>query len=216
MSPTLILYYSSLTICFLTAIYQRKYLTTNFRWLFWLVCFTWVAESIGLYLMLKRENNYFVFHILQPVEYTLLAFYFQDSIKATSARKLITASIPSFILFCLIDVSWFEPISAPNSYCFMLEAILLIGWSGYYLYQLLQQESYIPLRSIPEFWISAGVLFFYAGAFFLMGLLNYLTKKDYALAKQLFFINHLLNIILYGLYTAGFLWKVEQVKLARS
>lgn len=216
MSPTLFLYYSSLTICLLIALYQGKHLASNFRWLFWLVCFTWVAESWGLYLMLKHENNYFIFHILQPVEYTLLALYFKDSIRAISARKLIIASIPGFILFCLIDVAWFESISAPNSYCFMLEAILLIGWSGYYLYQLLQRESYVPLRSIPEFWVGAGVLFFYAGAFFLMGLLNYLTKTDYALAKRLFFINHLLNIILYGLYSVGFLWKVEQVKLARS
>lgn len=215
MSLSLTLYYGSLTICMLVALYLRNELTDNFRWLFWLICFTWAAESLGLYLMLNLRNNHFVFHVLQPVEYTLLSLFFQQSFTKPSVKRLVSASIIGFVAFCLIDTLLLESLSAPNSYSFAVEAVLLIGLSAYYLYQLLQSESYVPLRSIPEFWVSAGVLFFYAGAFFLMGLLNYLTKTDYQLARRLFFINHLLNIILYGLYAVGFVWKAHQVKLAR-
>ncbi len=216
MSPTLIFYFSSLTICLFVVLYKRKYLTGNFRWLFWLICFTWVAESVGLYLMIMHTNNGFVFHILQLIEYALIALFYRDSFPKIRTQKIVVGSIFGFFTFCLIDTLTLEPLSTPNSNQFLVEAILLICWSTYYLRQILQREKYLPLRSIPEFWISTGVLFFYAGAFFLMGLLNYLTKTDLALAKRLFFINHLLNIILYGLYIIGFIWKTEQERLVRS
>ena len=215
MSISLILCFCGLFICLFLALYQRKYLTGNFRWLFWLICFTGVAESVGLLLMINHTNNGFIFHILQPIEYGLIALFYRDSFPGAQTKKIAIVSITVFFIFCLIDTLTLEPLSTPNSNQFLVEAILLICWSTYYLYQILQRESYLPLRSIPEFWISTGVLFFYAGAFFLMGLLNYLTKTDFALAKRLFFINHLLNVILYGLYITGFLWKTEQEKLVR-
>ena len=216
MSSSLILCFCSLFVCLFLALYQRKYLTGNFRWLFWLICFTCVAESVGLFLMMNHTNNGFVFHILQPIEYALIALFYRDSFSEIRTQKIVVVSIVGFFIFCLVDTLTLEPLSTPNSNQFLIEAILLIGWSTYYLRQILHRENYLPLRSIPEFWISTGILFFYAGAFFLMGLLNYLTKADLPLAKRLFFINHLLNVILYGLYIIGFIWKTEQEKLVRS
>jgi len=69
---------------------------------------------------------------------------------------------------------------------------------------------------IPEFWVCTGILFFFAGTFFQMGLHSFLFRTNRELANRLYVINHLLNILLYGLLTVGFLCKASQKKLSSS
>jgi len=108
---------------------------------------------------------------------------------------------------------FFEKYDRPNSLSFSLEAIMLILWSTYYFYDLYNQDEVVGIGRLPEFWICTGILFFQTGAFFLMGLLNYLTRTSIDVATKLYSINHLLNILLYSLYTIGFVCKVGQKKL---
>jgi hypothetical protein len=204
MPITLFLYYGCLTICLLITLLSWTGLGDHFRYLAWLIVVTWLVESIGLYLMNQDQNSNALFHVYQPVEYALLCGYYRP-LFPPAIRRLITGSAVGFGIFCVANVIWLQPLQTPNSNAFMLEAVLLVGWSVYYLYLLLQQDELPSLWVIPEFWISTGLLFFYGGAFFLMGLLNYLMTTNVALASRLYIINHLLNIILYGLYSVGIL-----------
>lgn len=80
-----------------------------------------------------------------------------------------------------------------------------------YFKQLLDSD--VNVVKNPNFWIVTGILFFNAGFFFLSGFVSYLSQKDLELARKLFSINHLLNIIYYSLVAYGF---ICQRRLAKS
>ncbi|WP_439417090.1 hypothetical protein [Larkinella sp. GY13] len=205
-------YLGFLLISLIIAVSQQKFLTMNFRWLMWSLVVTCIVEGIGYYHLRMIKNSNFIYHFYQPVEYTLVALFYINTLDRTLVRKVIRASIPVFVIFCLLNSLFFQSIHSPNSNCFMVEAVLLIAWSGFYFYELFNSNTEERIWSIPDFWVCTGVLFFYAGTFFLMGLLNYLYKVDMGLAKKLYVINHILNILLYSLYAVGFICKARQTK----
>ncbi|CAN5565111.1 hypothetical protein BH09BAC4_BH09BAC4_29740 [soil metagenome] len=204
------LYLAVLTGCLLYALWHRRSLDGPFKWLFALICITWIVEAIGYWGLVTGRNSNVVFHIFQPTEYALLASFFAGYFAKTRTTQLAHVSIISFAIFCFIDALFIEKINAINSLSFSVEAILLILWCAYYFYALYKQDEVLHIRQIPEFWICTGILFFQTGAFFLMGLLNYLTRTSPDVATKLYNINHLLNILLYSLYTIGFVCKVGQ------
>lgn len=204
-----------LTFCLGVALSQRGYLDGNFRWLFWLVVVTWVVDVAGT-LLRNTINNHPLYHVFQPVEYGLFAMYYFHTLRHPVVRKLIQLSIGLMVVFSIINALFFQSIWTQNSHSFMLEATLLLVWSGVYFFQL--YTNFIPqkLWELPEFWVSTGILFFYAGSFFQMGLHRYIVQVDEALARKLWVINLLLNILLYSLITVGFLCKASQKKLSSS
>ncbi|GAB3908630.1 hypothetical protein GCM10028803_44620 [Larkinella knui] len=205
-------YLTFLLISLIVAINQRRFLTENFRWLMWSLYVTCVVEGIGYYHLKMVKNSNFIYHFYQPIEYMLVALFFLNTINSVSVKKWIGRSIPGFLLVCVLNTLFFQKLNSPNSTSFMVESALLILWSGIYFFELFKGNTEEKIWAIPEFWISTGVLFFYAGTFFLMGLLNYLYKVDMGLAKKLYVINHILNILLYSLYTVGFICKARQMK----
>ena len=207
-------YLSCLLISLIIAVSQQKFLTMNFRWLMWSLVVTCIVEGIGYYHLRMIKNSNFIYHFYQPVEYTLVALFYINTIYSSFAKKVIRVSVPVFVLFCLANSLFLQDVNSPNSNCFMIEAVLLIVWSGFYFYELFTSNEEERIWRIPEFWVSTGVLFFYAGTFFLMGLLNYLYKVDMGLAKKLYVINHVLNLLLYSLYAVGFICKARQMKLS--
>lgn len=204
-----------LTFCLGVALSQRGYLDGNFRWLFWLVVVTWVVDVAGT-LLRNAINNHPLYHAFQPVEYGLFAMYFFYTLRQPVVRELIQFSIALMVVFSIVNALFYQSIWSQNSYSFMLEAALLLVWSVLYFFQLYTKFTPQKLWELPEFWVSTGILFFYAGSFFQMGIHRYIIQVDKELAKQLFVINHLLNIFLYSLITVGFLCKASQKKLSSS
>lgn len=200
-----------LTFCLGVALSQREYLDGNFRWLFWLVIVTWIVDVAGT-LLRNTINNHPLYHAFQPVEYGLYAMYFFHTLRQPLVRKIIPVSIVLMGVFSVVNALFFQSIWSQNSYSFMLEAALLLVWSVIYFFELYTNFTPQNLRELPEFWVSTGVLFFYAGSFFQMGLHRYLMRVDEPWARQLWVINLLLNILLYSLITVGFLCKTAQKK----
>lgn len=207
-------YLGSLLICCLVALSQWRYLIGNFRWLSILSVITTLVEYTGLVLMLQRQTSYPLFHAYQPVEFAFLALFLRDSLTRPLLIKTISVSIVLFGLFCLANAFLLQTWRSPNTFSFMLEAILLVIFSGFYFQHLLQEPAKKSVRDIPEFWIATGILFFFAGSFFVVGLINFFIRQDQALAMRLYTINHVLNLVFYTLYIIGLLCKVRLTKLS--
>lgn len=204
-----------LTVYFGIAVGQRKFLTGNFRWLFYLMCVTWVVETLG-YFLKHHVNTNPMYHAFQPVEYALYSLFFSETLRQPLVKRFVAISIGLYALFAVCNVLFFQSLHIPGSYNFILEASLLLTWTLVYFYQLYVFFEPQKVWQVPEFWVCTGILFFYAGTFFQMGLHSYLIRSNRELANRLYVINHLLNILLYGLITVGFLCKASQKKLSSS
>ena len=166
------------------------------------------VEMIGFYTLGKskgEEVNIDVYKLYLLLECIILGAYFYFILKNRQKAILV-----SFLLLFILEVCMlnFSLLSFHKTY--IISIFFKSYFSVLYLYFCLNNTENIIQN--PHFWIVTGILFFNAGFFFLSGFINYISSKDLELARKLFTINHLLNIIYYSLITYGF---ICQRRLAR-
>ncbi|GAB2777526.1 hypothetical protein GCM10027275_20790 [Rhabdobacter roseus] len=207
-------YLTVLTLSMGVGLYYHKYLRGPFRFLIIALCLAWVVEMIGLYHMLSlKRNNLLLFQIYAPLEYIFMGAYFYHTLRKERLRKAVLVSVVGYVLFCIVNIGVLLSLRPNNSYSFMLLAILLAFWAASYFYESYQNETlYGEIWRDPHIWICTGVLFYYAGTFFLMALIQQLAQSNLELASRLYVINHILNIVLYSMFTVGFICKVRAKK----
>jgi hypothetical protein len=104
----------------------------------------------------------------------------------------------------------------PKLYDFILTTCVTSTFPILYFYQLLTRQIELDISSNPNFYIVTGILLFHACSFLVMGLVNYVYVLNPVLAKQVYSINHILNIIYYSLIAYGFYiqWKSTKSSLS--
>lgn len=179
----------------------------------WLVIFTVPVEAIGYYFLEhKQRPPGWLFSGYQILECALLGGYFASLSVLRKYRNLILIAIPPVVtlnIVYLLDRASYKSIA---TYSFLLSAFLTTCWSIAYIFQLFKKRDLQDPARNPNFWICAGLLFFYAGTFFQMGLTNVIYDKNPDLAKELYVINQLLNCFLYGMITYGFICQLKYQK----
>lgn len=178
-----------------------------------LVVVSFIFESIGLYsLVYENKVAVNVFHIYQPIEYVLHVLYFLSIIKerwiVSLAKKLVYLYVPLLLFVGFAG----DKYDLSNRLPFLMVTLIVIPLCIFYLSQLLKQDVYLSLKDNPNFFIVTGMLLFRTGTFFVMALVNHIAKTNIELARGIFSINHVLNIIYYGLLTYGLYvaWKVRK------
>lgn len=172
------------------------------------VLISFCSEVIGFYTLEQsngKEVNINVYKLYLLLECLIFGYYFSFLL-----RKYKQVIALSFSILFILEITFFSFnfISFHKTYLISIFFKFLFATS--YLKQCLNLEDNILQN--PHFWIVTGILFFNAGFFFLSGFINYISQKDIELARKLFTINHIINIIYYSLITYGF---VCQRRLAR-
>jgi hypothetical protein len=91
--------------------------------------------------------------------------------------------------------------------------LVLIGFSLFYFYRLLNELPIIHIQHLPMFWVSVSVLTYYAGNFFLFLVKNYLVYGESGSHKLMWILHNLLNITKNLLFAIA-LW--QSYRKARS
>tara|TARA_R110002124_G_scaffold283339_1_gene459237 strand:- start:21 stop:656 length:636 start_codon:yes stop_codon:yes gene_type:complete len=207
----LYLHLSALSICFAVALYYRKALNGDLKPIFWLLILSVITEAIGAYYLLMGERvvNNKIFHIYQPLEYIALALFFINVVENHKFKQIIRISIPIVTLAHILNSVYFQNLNQPPSNGFLLTSFFVCIWSMLFYYSILTIETEKKIWRNSNFIMGTGILFFYAGAFFVMGLIQIVSQYDIALGKRLFNINHVLNILMYSLFTYGIICKAK-------
>jgi hypothetical protein len=196
---------------FFIGIYQKSVVPKSLGILVWLLGITIFVEVVGNYF---QEENKWIYKIFLPVEYLLTAVYFTIILKSLRYKKLIFISIGIIGFLCFANfISGFS-YKYMSTYCILLSYFLSSLWGTLYLIQCFREIEEDNYKVNPHFWICTGILFFYAGSFFQMGFTNIIYTYDQELAKKLYIINHLLNCVLYGMITYGFICQAKYRKLS--
>ena len=200
-----------LLLCVLVAMYYRNALVKEMSFIFWLVTSTFVIEIIGLYHLKVLKNHIdWLYDLFLTVEFGLMVMYFQRIISNKSITKLIPFCFFLIFIWYLIGPFYLGNTSAWFSILFQVIALVLCILCTTYLRQIILMSFEELLFHNPNFWITTGILFFYGGVFFQMSFYKYMFTVDKNSARQLYIIiNHLLNILMYSLFTYGFICKAK-------
>jgi hypothetical protein len=150
-----------------------------------------------------NANTYLILNIYLIGQFSLLVLVFRKQFRNKHLADII---LLIFILFCIINISFFQGPWVFNSVSNALASLILICFCIFYLYRLLNELPVVHIQSLPMLWISFAVLAYYGGNFFLFLVNNYLTYDESGTHKLMWILHNLLNITKNILFAIG-LWQ---------
>ena len=137
-------------------------------------------------------------------------FFLHKIISSTAARKALLILSVLFFLFSIYDAATSKADNF-DSIPTVVECLILLGFSIYYFYEQLKMPDSLFLYNTPHFWITAGIILFFSGSFFVF--IYAQSNSDSPEFKQTFStINTVLSLAENILFLIAFLIARNQSK----
>lgn len=166
-------------------------------------------EVTVAWMYVQHYTFVWMYHLYALFEYAMFCIYFMQLVRGKISR-LILYSIPVFSIISLSISYWYYHFATFPGANINTEGVFVCIICTYVLLNL-DIHRFSAIHKNPDFWISLGLLIFFAGTFFSNGLYTYLLYLDSQRAKQLFdIINKPFNLILYSCFIIGFLCAIPR------
>jgi hypothetical protein len=160
-------------------------------------------------------RSFFVYHIYQGIECTLLCAYYYLLLQRKPFRRwILLAWLAYLCYFTAFFIHFPQRFFHYDPIDFVVEDVFVTIFSLYYLIDLYRSDEEVQIFQHPHFWITAGNLLFYAGASLFMGLAFTLMTQNKTWYLQLGNIVKFLNLVLYFIYIKAFLCHSPEKALA--
>lgn len=195
----------------------RKELYVNIVILLMVLWFFTTTTAIYLIRYAGLKNNLFVFHISTPLEFILLVTLYRNVIVNTFVKKIISLSIPVFLVLSTFFAIFVQAPDTNNSQMIIIESVSMVFLSLFFLREVLLLQQVTVLHRFPMFWISVGILFYFIGNLVIEGMLNYMISHSMDLARRAYRIGYIFKYLLFILFIVGaFCDKRPKLSLARK
>ena len=169
---------------------------------------TLIVEIIATWLEETNQSNLVIYSIYYVINFSFYLFIIRSVLESRFIKKVIFIFIVLFELVAIFNIIFVQNIYTWNSFNYSIGSLLVVTFSIYYFFELFKRPKAIKLSKEPSFWICTALLFYYTCSFPLLGLNNFLTSLPDSLIRSLMDILILLNVLLYSLFTIGFLSRV--------
>jgi hypothetical protein len=174
---------------------------------------TIAVEYAGSAMSAHNTNTIPLYNFFTMFEFGFYLFFFRALFSGQFIKKIILVIIIFYLVITPVNIFFIQGLYTFHSYTYVLGSTLVVVFSIRYFYFLFRYPDASSLTKNTFFWISTGLMFYYICAIPQYGLENFITKKIGYYNKVLFFIGDLLNILLYTLFSIGFLCKINFRKL---
>lgn len=182
-------------------------LSPPLRYLAWLTWFELPLELLGVWLWAKNRNNLFIMPFYTVGELALLALVYRHALRSAAFTKAVPWLVGGFALYTLADtllaptLLWYKPGQQ------VAQSLLLLGMVGLYFRQLLTGQLATPHpEREPLFWVSTGLILYFAGYLNIALFSNYmLTHYSLLFNQQVWTVHYVLSLVLHGCYCVA-LW----------
>jgi hypothetical protein len=173
---------------------------------------SFVIEYIAWSLSRRFITNTILYNYFTAFEFIFYLFFFWSVFTGSRMKKIILAVIIFYILCAVLNINFIQK-GVFHSYTYNLGSMLIVIFSITYFYFLFRFPEKNSLTKNPFFWIGIALLFYYTCTFFIYGLQNFITITIKNYNTILTRIEDFLNIVLYTLFSIGFLCKIKFRKL---
>lgn len=204
MSIYIKIYIALLLIALLSyAALRRKERHAKWVILYLLLCLATTIAALGI-LKLGWKNNLVLFHLFTPLEYTVLSLLYYSVLSSARLKRLVLLSIPVFIAIAAVFSLFVQKYHTDsNSYSTILQSILIILSSMFFLREVLLLQQVTSLQSFPLFWVSVGLLFYFTGSLITEGMMNYFFRYDMKLALRAYHFGYVFKYLMFLMFTIG-------------
>jgi hypothetical protein len=152
-------------------------------------------------------NNTF-YNIQVPVQHLLYFLILWEAISSKMKKKLLVFSSMGFVLLTVITLVWFTDTNHFNVLGYCAGSTLIVVWILVVFYDMLQDPSNLTFLHMPFFYMLFACLLFNVGTlpyFLTVNWLHFIQKQQ-EITEIFISVIGILTCILYGTYTACFLW----------
>ncbi|HEY4150067.1 MAG TPA: hypothetical protein VGM41_14105 [Chitinophagaceae bacterium] len=175
-----------------------------------------VCEYTGLMIARRHHSNVFLYNMLTVMEFGFFYFFFYSVYRGALVKKIVAIITILYLAGTLFNIFFIQGRHVFHTYSFMVGCLLVIAGSIYYFLQMFRYPQPGSILREPAFWITAGLLFYYACVLPIYGVLNYIASISPRINHTLAMILNLMVYILYSLFTLAFLCKVNFRKYTSS
>ncbi|MTI22303.1 hypothetical protein E1176_14825 [Fulvivirga sp. RKSG066] len=189
------------------SVYYKKYAHTflkYFLWLLWLVVGVEFSMWFLKHYEIRSQNN-FIYNVLTSVMYLYYLTLYYKEIKTKRYRKWVLAFIITFSAAITINFIFIQKLmttSLFHSYTFALGGILLIAAIGLFLLETLNSEKVLYYKKYLLFWVSIGLVLYYASIIPYAISLNFLP--EFRFSETWIAIIFTINLVMYTCFSIGF------------
>jgi hypothetical protein len=189
----------------------RNLITRLMGFIFFAGCIANVSTWLFVQFELLRP-----FTNIPPVVYSIISIclyswmYFNLTHKKKPAWYIVSASL--FVCFAIANILFIQKISFANSYTYLFHSFLVIVYCLLYFYTLMQELPSLYVHRLPTFWFSAGLLFYYAGAFFLFSFTSYIVNVLNNNLISYWGFHNLLSILAHLIILVGLYYDLRMLK----
>jgi|SRR5688572_3355132 len=146
-------------------------------------------------------------NIFTTIEFMFYTWLFSKEIHNVFQSRMIKIAGSVLLLGIIVNFLFFQGIATEfHSYTYLPGSIMIILFAAIFFFNNFLGEEYVDLPRTPMFWISIGVMIFYAGMFSAYVFLMPAIVKGYAAFVQLYIIlSNIFNVILYSCFIISFL-----------
>jgi 4-amino-4-deoxy-L-arabinose transferase-like glycosyltransferase len=155
------------------------------------------------------KSNIPVYNIVLLIEFTGYALFFNRILTIRWLKRVTAYFLIIFLLFWFVSVFIVFGIFNWNSYVYVIGSLFTICLAICYYYQLIKSSDINSLKRNSEFWISTGLIIFFATNLPYMGMYNFLTVNYPDLANNFGTLLLVLNIIMYSMFAYAFLCRIR-------
>jgi hypothetical protein len=160
------------------------------------LCYGFITEIINSYYEdVKNTLSDFNFNLFTIVEYCLIAFYIRGILQNNNLRKAILISSILFLPIAIFNICSPTYFSDIDSLTNVLECMLLIIFSIFYLFEQMRKPEHLLFYSIPEFWIIVAILIYFSGTLFIDAYAFHHLNHDMAFRQIYSFVNNGFSIV---------------------
>jgi hypothetical protein len=163
---------------------------------------TTVAAIVVLRLGWKYNTP--IFHLFTLLEYTVLSLLFYNVLSSERLKRVVLVSVPVFIVTAAAFSLFVQKYDTDNnSYVIIIESILIILWSMFFLREVLLLQQVTSLQGFPLFWASVGILFYFTGNLIIEGMMNYLYRHSMEDALRAYHFGYVFKYLMFLMFTIG-------------
>lgn len=167
------------------------------KFLLTLLVLAFLAEAVSFYLSRSSSNSYPVFHLYALLEYGLLALIYSRGFKSIGLSKVLMSSVFLMVVYAILNVIFFQPLTVPNTNVTIVSSVIMIVVSVLFFFRVLNEMRYAQIEKSAMFWISIGVLIYFASSLIMFFYLTGIAPAVLGDVEVVIMVNIFFNIIHY-------------------
>lgn len=170
---------------------------------------TFIIELLAHKMAENKQSNIFIYNLFTAFEFCFYFFFFHFVLKEYWKKSKIYYIITLYAGLALINIFLIQGKNHFHTYTYLIGCMICIILSITYFYFLFKYSKVSNLTKDAVFWISTGLLLYYSCTLPIYGIINSLTYLSVPFYKEFGFIISFMNIVLYLLFTIGFLCRIS-------